>query len=132
MGLVAGGAVLLAIGSLAGELTPLPAPSARSIGALVYLIVAGSIVAFAAYVWLLRETTPARVSTYAFVNPVVALFIGWTVGGESLSPRILAAAALMLAGVVAMIAHRDHRAPSVEPPTSETAVITALETKEAS
>ena len=59
----------------------------------------GSIVAFTAYVWLLRESTPARVSTYAYVNPVVAVVLGAALAGEALTARMLVAAAVIVGGV---------------------------------
>ena len=63
-------------------------------------MVFGSIVAFTAYVWLLRVSTPARVSTYAYVNPVVAVFLGWALADEALTMRMLVAAAVIVSGVV--------------------------------
>jgi len=60
----------------------------------------GSVVGFGAYLYLLRRVAPTVVATYAFVNPVVAMALGWTLGGESLTPRTLAAAAVVLAAVM--------------------------------
>jgi drug/metabolite transporter (DMT)-like permease len=68
--------------------------------ALVYLIVAGSIVAFTAYVWLIHHESPTKVGTYAYVNPVVAVLLGYALGGESLSVRTIAGALLILISVV--------------------------------
>jgi drug/metabolite transporter (DMT)-like permease len=65
----------------------------------LYLIVFGSIVAFSAYIWLLRVSTPARVSTYAYVNPVVAVLLGWSLAGEELTVRVAVAAAIIVSGV---------------------------------
>jgi len=98
------GAVLTVAGLVAGEgarfhpgaITPV------SLGAFAYLVTFGSIVAFTAYVWLLRVSTPSRVSTYAFVNPVVAVVLGWAILGESLSARTGVAAAIIV-GAVALI-----------------------------
>ena len=59
----------------------------------------GSIVAFSAYIWLLRVSTPSRVSTYAYVNPVVAVFLGWALAGEALTARMLVAATVIVSGV---------------------------------
>jgi drug/metabolite transporter (DMT)-like permease len=67
--------------------------------AFFYLVFFGSIVAFTAYVWLLRVSTPARVSTYAYINPVVAVFLGWGFAGEALTTRMLIAAAVIVSGV---------------------------------
>ena len=59
-----------------------------------------SVIGFGAYLYLLRHVAPPIVATYAFVNPVVAMALGWSVGGESLGPRTLTAAAVVLAAVV--------------------------------
>jgi drug/metabolite transporter (DMT)-like permease len=63
-------------------------------------VVFGSIVAFSAYVWLLRVSTMARVSTFAYVNPVVAVLLGWALADEPLTPRTLVAATVIIGGVV--------------------------------
>jgi drug/metabolite transporter (DMT)-like permease len=76
------------------------AVSTRSWIALFYLIVFGSWIGFTAYIWLLRASTPARVSTYAYVNPVIAVFLGWLVLGETLSVKMAWGALIVLAGVV--------------------------------
>jgi drug/metabolite transporter (DMT)-like permease len=73
--------------------------TARSLAGWIYLIVFGSIVAFTAYAWLLRVSTPARVSTYAYVNPIVAVLLGWTFAGEPLTARMIVAAAVIVSGV---------------------------------
>ncbi|HKD01885.1 MAG TPA: EamA family transporter [Terriglobales bacterium] len=75
--------------------------------ALVYLIVAGSIVAFTAYVWLLHHESPTKVGTYAYVNPVVAVAIGYFLGGEALGPRTLLGTLLVLASVVVITTTRS-------------------------
>ena len=68
--------------------------------ALAYLIVAGSIIAFTAYVWLIHHESPTKVGTYAYVNPVVAVAIGYFFGGEAVGPRTLLGTALVLVSVV--------------------------------
>jgi len=70
--------------------------------ALVYLVVAGSIVAFTAYVWLIRHESPTKVSTYAYVNPVVAVLLGYFLAGETLGRRTILGTALILLSVVAI------------------------------
>ncbi len=102
MEMFCGGVLLLAAGGVAGEwgTIDLAAVRARSWLAFAYLIVFGSLVGFTAYIWLLRHTAPALASTYAYVNPLVAVFLGWALAGEGLSPRILAAAALIIGSVV--------------------------------
>ena len=100
--MLAGGILLAAAGGLTGEWWRW-APSQvsfRSGLALVYLILFGALVAYGAYVWLLRVSTPGRVGTYAYVNPVVALLLGWALAGEPLTPRTLVAATVILASVV--------------------------------
>lgn len=76
--------------------------STRSWIAFVYLILFGSLVGFSAFVYLLRVTTPARVATYAYVNPMVAVLLGWLFAGEALSLRVLLAA-MVIVGAVALI-----------------------------
>ena len=112
MEMLAGGALLLLASGARGEwpLVDLDAVSLRSLLALGYLVVFGSLVAFSAYIWLLRQTTPARVSTYAYVNPVVAMVLGWALAGEPLSPRTLLAAGVIVAGVVLITTSRVKRA----------------------
>jgi drug/metabolite transporter (DMT)-like permease len=75
------------------------AVSARSALALLYLIVFGAIIAFTSYMYLLKHTTLAKASTYAYVNPVVALLLGWALAGEALGSRTLVAAAVIIGGV---------------------------------
>jgi drug/metabolite transporter (DMT)-like permease len=74
--------------------------------ALLYLIVAGSIVAYTAYVWLLHHESPTRVGTYGYVNPVVAVLIGYFLGGETLDLRTILGALLVLIGVVTIATAR--------------------------
>jgi drug/metabolite transporter (DMT)-like permease/heme-degrading monooxygenase HmoA len=102
MQMLAGGAFLLVASLLAGEPAAFhPAAVSRaSIAALGYLALFGSIVAFSAYSWLLTVEPPARVATYAFVNPAVAVLLGWLVAGEALTGHILGAAAVIVAAVV--------------------------------
>jgi drug/metabolite transporter (DMT)-like permease len=101
MQMLCGGAVLLVVGALAGDFSRLDvsAVSLRSGLAFVYLILFGAIVGYSAYIWLLRSTTPARVSTYAYVNPVVAVLLGSALGGESIALRMLVAALVIVGGV---------------------------------
>ena len=101
MEMLCGGALLLLAGALRGELAGLDpgAFTGRSLGAFAYLVVFGSLVGFTAYIWLLGVSTPARVSTYAYVNPVVAVLLGWAMAGEELTARVLIAAAVIVAAV---------------------------------
>jgi drug/metabolite transporter (DMT)-like permease len=125
MEMLAGGALLLLVGLATGEgaQVHLEAVSLRSVLALGYLIVFGSIVAFSAYVWLLRVVTPARASTYAYVNPVVAVFLGWALASEPLTPLTIVAAAVIVTAVALIVMQQArHSAPKpaeIPPPAPE-------------
>jgi drug/metabolite transporter (DMT)-like permease len=84
--------------------------STKSYVALLYLIVFGSIVGFSAYVWLLRSAPLSLVSTYAYVNPVVAVILGAIIAGEALTPRILVAGTIILAAVALIVVARNRAA----------------------
>ena len=105
MEMVAGGVLLYALSALTGEPWRVdPATvTLKSMLAVGYLSVFGSLVAFSAYVWLLRVVPASRVSTYAFVNPLIAVFLGWTLGGEEFSSRVGIAALIIVAGVVLIV-----------------------------
>jgi nitrate/nitrite transporter NarK len=94
----------------------LGAVSLRSILSVGYLIVFGSWVGFTAYIWLLKVTTPARAATYAYVNPLIAVFLGWVLADEPLSVRTLLATAMIVPAVALIISHPT---PAVEPSQEE-------------
>ncbi len=100
--MLGGGIGLAVVSSVAGEWTSfeVTAVSARSWWAFVYLVLIGSLVGFSTFVWLMKNTTPARVSTYAYVNPVVAVFLGWLILDEHVDARTIWSAAVIIAGVV--------------------------------
>ncbi|HXF64648.1 MAG TPA: EamA family transporter [Caldilineaceae bacterium] len=100
-----GGLLLLAISLLAGEPARFPAAavSVRSMLALAYLIVFGSILGYTAYLWLLKTVDPAKVGTNFFVNPVIAVFAGWLVAGEPVTTQMLIAAGVILFGVALIV-----------------------------
>lgn len=102
MEMLAGGGLLLAVGFTRGEggSLALAAVSLRSGLALAYLIVFGAIVGFTAYLWLLRVAPPTKVATYAYVNPVVAVLLGWLLAGEPLSLRAVLATLAIVISVV--------------------------------
>ncbi len=105
MEMIGGGALLLLVSALTGEPWRCD-PSTVALKSLIavgYLAVFGSLVGFTAYVWLLRVVSPARVSTYAFVNPVIAVFLGWTLGGEEFTARMGLAALIIVGGVVLIV-----------------------------
>ncbi len=109
---LAGGVCLWIAGILLGEVGALHlgAITARSWAALGYLIVFGSMVGFTAYIYILKKSTATRVATYAFVNPVVALFLGWLLIGEPITLRTVIAAAVILTAVLLVIT-APHAAP---------------------
>ena len=112
----AGGAILLIAGLFAGEFHALHlgAILLRSWLALAYLIVFGSGIGFSAYIYILHKSTAASVATYAFVNPVVALFLGWLIAGETITLRTVIAAAVILTAVILVIT-APHPAPVTDP-----------------
>lgn len=116
MEMLAGGVLLLLAGTLTGEWSrfDLSQISTSSLLAFVYLTTFGSIIAFSAYVWLLGVTTPARAATYAYVNPVVAVFLGWALANEPLTLRTIVAAAIIVGAVVIINTYRDRQPTPVE------------------
>ena len=101
-----GGAMLLALSAAFGEMHPFPHISLRALGALLYLIVFGSLLAFTAFVWLLAHMPATRVSSHAYVNPIVAVALGYFMAGEVITGRILAGTVLVLISVF-LILRRD-------------------------
>jgi drug/metabolite transporter (DMT)-like permease len=102
MQMLAGGSVLLLLGTATGEWRGLH-PSQFGLAAWLgwgYLVVFGSLVAFTAYSWLLKHAPPARVATYAYVNPVVAVLLGWAMLGEKLTSQMLVGAVVIVGSVV--------------------------------
>lgn len=91
------------------------AVSAKSLLAWGYLIMAGSLVGFTTFIWLMKNTTPARAATYAYVNPVVAVFLGWLIADEPVSGRTFGAAAIIIAGV-AIITTSKNKKELITPP----------------
>jgi drug/metabolite transporter (DMT)-like permease len=98
-----GGLMLLLCSLLAGEMSPWPSLSSEAAGAILYMIVAGSLLAFTAYMWLLARMPATLVASYAYVNPVVALALGYSLGHEVLGRNILAGTAMVLVSVVLIL-----------------------------
>jgi drug/metabolite transporter (DMT)-like permease len=123
MSMLAGGVALTVMSLATGEAARLDLAgiSTRSTLALVYLIVFGSLVGFSAYLWLMKATTPSRASTYAYVNPVVAVFLGWLLAGEPLTPRTLIAAAVIVGAVAIIVARQEKRRQAPPAVVCETA-----------
>jgi drug/metabolite transporter (DMT)-like permease len=116
---LSGGVSLWIAGFVSGEgaVLHLRSISGRSWAALAYLIVFGSMVGFTAYIYILKKSTATRVATYAFVNPVVALFLGWLLIGEAINLRTVIAAAVILTAVLLVIT-APHRARQVRERTA--------------
>ena len=110
--MLTGGVMLLALAAIAGEFGRFHAQaiSGKAWFSLVYLIIAGSIISYTAYVWLLEYESPTKVGTYAYVNPVVAVILGAGLGGETIGPRTLLGMALILVSVVAITTMKGKQA----------------------
>lgn len=113
MTMLAGGTLLFLAGLARGEAAGFHPErvSALSIGAFLYLALFGSLVAFSAYTYLLGKAGPARASTYAFVNPVVAVLLGWALAGEPFSSRGAVAMLAIVVAVVLLTVGRSHHQP---------------------
>src|SRR5581483_11021137 len=118
MEMMIGGAGLVALGIVRGELALVhpEAFSGRSVLALAYLVTIGSWVGFTCYVWLLRHARTSLVSTYAYVNPVVAVFLGWLILGESITVRTLAAGVVIVASGTGRATGREDSASAAHEP----------------
>ena len=107
MQMLCGGFVMMSIHFLIsafnGNYRAMPSFSDKSVLALIYLIIFGSLVAYSSFLWLMRVEPANRVATHAFVNPVVAVFLGWLLGGEDLSVNMLVATPIIVASVILMI-----------------------------
>ena len=109
MEMLSGGALLIIVGVLSGELSQFDAhhvSRASAIG-LLYLITFGSLLGFTSYIWLLDKVSPARLGTYAYVNPIVAVLLGWAIAGEGLSVRTAVAAAIVICAVALITTARS-------------------------
>ncbi|HKY44583.1 MAG TPA: EamA family transporter [Pyrinomonadaceae bacterium] len=118
MQMLGGGGLLLVFALAVGDLQHLNLAAASwvSIGAFFYLLVFGSLVGFTAYSWLLRNVSPARAATYAYVNPVVAVFLGWLLAGEPLTLRMIIAAAIIVCSVALITTFgKEHTTPVAAP-----------------
>ena len=114
--MICGGILLLLAGVVTGELPRFHPRSISmlSIGSFVYLVIIGAVVGYTAYIWLLRHCDPAKVATYAYVNPIVAVLLGTFFANETITPRMLIAAALII-GSVALIITAQQLRSRVEP-----------------
>jgi drug/metabolite transporter (DMT)-like permease len=111
MEMLCGGVALLALSLVTGEWRgfEVSAVTPKAAAAGAYLLVFGSLIGFTAFAWLARVTTAVKVSTYAFVNPMVAVLLGWLVAGERLSSRTLLASLAIVGAVVVIVMSRAVR-----------------------
>ena len=122
--MICGGVLLLVAGIITGELPRFHPGSVSllSLGSFIYLVLIGAVVGYTAYIWLLRHCDPAKVATYAYVNPIVAVLLGTLFAGETVTVRTLIAAALIIGSVALIITAQQLRArvapalsPALEP-----------------
>jgi drug/metabolite transporter (DMT)-like permease len=109
--MLAGGVLLAGVAAVLGEFHGFrpPVVSRQAWFALLYLVVAGSIVGFTAYVWLIQHESPTKVGTYAYVNPVVAVLVGYFLGGEGIGLRTLVGTLSVLSSVVLIATERARK-----------------------
>lgn len=109
MEMLGGGALMLIVGAVTGELSNFDVHhvSRPSAIGLAYLITFGSLLGFTSYIWLLDKVSPARLGTYAYVNPVVAVILGWAIASERLSLRTAVAAAIVICAVALITTARS-------------------------
>ncbi len=109
--MLGGGAALLLAAIPHGDFAALDtaAITPRAWGAFAYLVAVGSLVGFSTFVWLMKHSTPARVATYAYVNPIVAVFLGWILLDEPITPRTLVASAIIVAAVAIITTEKSRR-----------------------
>jgi len=109
MEMLGGGVLLLIVGALTGEISQFDIHriSSASAAGLIYLITFGSLIGFTSYIWLLDKVSPARLGTYAYVNPIVAVLLGWAIAGERLSVRTGVAAAIVICAVAIITTARS-------------------------
>jgi drug/metabolite transporter (DMT)-like permease len=120
-----GGAILLGLSALKGDFHPLPQISTSAALALLYLIIFGSLIAYTAYVWLLARMPATRVASHAYVNPLVAVTLGYVVGGEAVTMPMIAGAVLVMGSVFLTLTGRTGRtnSPSRVPDSTQVTTI---------
>jgi drug/metabolite transporter (DMT)-like permease/GNAT superfamily N-acetyltransferase len=103
--MIVSGALMVAVGGVAGEFGAVDVGgfSTKSIAGFIWLVTAGSLVAYTAYTWLLKNAPISKVSTYAYVNPVVAIFLGWILLNETITGTIIVGATLIVASVALVV-----------------------------
>jgi drug/metabolite transporter (DMT)-like permease len=110
--MLCGGLLLLLAGIVTGEVWRFHPGSVSilSLASFIYLVIIGAVVGYTAYIWLLRHCDPAKVATYAYVNPIVAVLLGAAFAGETVTPRVLIAAALIIGSVAIVITAQQLKA----------------------
>lgn len=123
MQMLAGGVVLAVAAVVAGQLRNFAIGNVSLVSAVsvLYLVTFGSIIGFTAYIWLLKVVATAKVATYSYVNPLIAVFLGWAIAGEPVTRRILLAAAIILSSV-ALITWKKQPAPPASTSVGSTRV----------
>jgi drug/metabolite transporter (DMT)-like permease len=111
MQMFSGGLVLLFVSLISGEMSKFnfAAVSSNSWFGLIYLIIFGSLIGFTAYSWLLKNAQPAMVATYAYINPIIAVFLGWLIAGESFTGQMLIGAVVIVGSVVLITSHDKNK-----------------------
>ena len=111
MQMLSGGLVLTVVSAISGEWQKFDYRAVSSVSwlALAYLIFVGALVAYTAYSWLIQNASPSALSTYAYVNPVVAVFLGWAIAGESLTGQMLVGAAVIVVSVMLVTANNKKK-----------------------
>ena len=117
MGMLAGGTLLLAVSAVRGEFDDARFTT-DALLATAYMVVVGSLIGFSAYVWLLKTVPASTVSTYAYVNPVIAVALGWAFNDEAITGRTLLAGAAIVVGVALMVSRSVEKEPEPEPALS--------------
>ncbi len=116
MQMLAGGLILMVVSGIAGEWQSFDYRAVSSVSwiAFAYLVFVGALVAYTAYSWLMQNASPSAVSTYAYVNPVVAVFLGWAIAGESLTAQMLIGAAIIVVSVMLVTANNSKKVKNRE------------------
>jgi len=109
MQMLCGGALLLLLGAATGQAADLHVSdiTRQALIGMLFLTFIGSLAGFTCYIWLLSVCSPTRVATYAYVNPIVALFLGWAIAGEQLTERSLLASVIVVGSVAVIISTRE-------------------------
>ncbi|MGI8494166.1 MAG: EamA family transporter [Pyrinomonadaceae bacterium] len=127
MQMLCGGLVLLVVSLITGEMSSFhfAEVSQTSWLGLIYLIIFGSLISFTAYSWLLKNAQPAMVATYAYVNPVIAVLLGWLIAGESFTAQMLVGAGVIVGSVALITSHDKTEETETEIHTSECRTVSA-------